>query len=372
MFLYAALIAVASAHPIRPSVYEGAKKNGLWTPVHPKVNPFTNWTEGAIRGLMGLHLEDPVAVASDMKTYNKVKGVADLPSGLPKSWDSRQHFASCSQDIRDQAHCGSCWAFAAAETLSENLCIISGGSSNIKLSPQDLVSCDSVDHGCQGGTLPNAWNYLASHGIVSDDCLPYTAADGNVTSCHEGQCSSVSGTWQTHRCPKKNFLSTTEDIKNGVMQMGSAETGFYVYEDFMHYKSGVYKHDNVTGGQVLGGHAVRIVGWGVDAVAGEYWIVANSWGSSWGENGFFKIAFSDRLSGFALGGAFNCGDLKPAPPAPAPAPSPSSCKDILPTNECAENKAGDAKFCSNYGHLTCQSTCGCCVKFDKPAYCSKN
>jgi cathepsin B len=63
------------------------------------------------------------------------------------------------------------------------------------------------------------------------------------------------------------------------------ETGFTVYEDFMNYKSGVYKHQ--TGSQ-LGGHAVKIVGWG-----DGYWIVANSWGTSWGEKGFFNIAFGN-------------------------------------------------------------------------------
>jgi cathepsin B len=63
------------------------------------------------------------------------------------------------------------------------------------------------------------------------------------------------------------------------------ETGFTVYEDFMNYKNGVYSH---TTGKQLGGHAVKIVGWGEN-----YWICANSWGPSWGEEGFFKIKFGD-------------------------------------------------------------------------------
>lgn len=63
------------------------------------------------------------------------------------------------------------------------------------------------------------------------------------------------------------------------------ETGFTVYEDFMSYSGGVYKH---TSGAQLGGHAVKIVGWG-----DGYWICANSWGPSWGEKGFFNIAFGE-------------------------------------------------------------------------------
>lgn len=63
------------------------------------------------------------------------------------------------------------------------------------------------------------------------------------------------------------------------------ETGFTVYEDFMSYKDGVYKHKT---GNALGGHAVKIVGWG-----DGYWIVANSWGTGWGMKGFFNIAFGE-------------------------------------------------------------------------------
>lgn len=73
----------------------------------------------------------------------------------------------------------------------------------------------------------------------------------------------------------------------------------------MNYKDGIYKHES---GQVLGGHAVKIVGWG-KYYDKKYWLVANSWGTSWGIDGYFKIDMSDKDSGFALGGAFNCGDL---------------------------------------------------------------
>jgi cathepsin B len=65
------------------------------------------------------------------------------------------------------------------------------------------------------------------------------------------------------------------------------ETGFQVWEDFTHYKGGIYQYEY---GTWLGGHAVKIIGWGVEGGI-NYWIVANSWGSSWGENGFFRIAF---------------------------------------------------------------------------------
>ena len=140
----------------------------------------------------------------------------------------------------------------------------------------------------------------------------YTAGIGQVDQCpRNDKCSSdsVGGEWKKYTCAHGNVLQDANDIKNGVMQFGTAETAFTVYEDFMHYKGGVYKHDPTSGSRAVGGHAVRIMGWGNDTEAGEYWIVANSWGSGWGESGYFRIAWADTASGFASAGAYNCGEL---------------------------------------------------------------
>jgi len=67
------------------------------------------------------------------------------------------------------------------------------------------------------------------------------------------------------------------------------ETSFNVYSDFMNYKSGIYQH---TSGYLEGGHAIKILGWGVEGGV-DYWICANSWGTSWGEDGFFRIAYGE-------------------------------------------------------------------------------
>lgn len=78
-------------------------------------------------------------------------------------------------------------------------------------------------------------------------------------------------------------------IKSLIQSSGPVETGFTVYSDFFNYRSGIYHH--VSGG-VQGGHAVKIVGWGVQGST-KYWICANSWGTSWGESGYFKIQEGD-------------------------------------------------------------------------------
>lgn len=82
----------------------------------------------------------------------------------------------------------------------------------------------------------------------------------------------------------KGFRNPTS-IKVEILKNGPVETGFSVYEDFMYYTSGIYVH---TSGSYLGGHAVKIIGWGTENGV-DYWLCANSWNTSWGEQGYFKI-----------------------------------------------------------------------------------
>ncbi len=82
---------------------------------------------------------------------------------LPKDFDSRKQWPNCIHSIRNQAQCGSCWAFAASEVLSDRTCI--KGQDVGVLSPQYLVSCDTTDYGCQGGYLTNSWQFLQSTGV---------------------------------------------------------------------------------------------------------------------------------------------------------------------------------------------------------------
>lgn len=119
------------------------------------------------------------------------------------------------------------------------------------------------------------------------------------------------------------------------MALGAVEVGFTVFSDFMSYRGGVYKH---LSGAMEGGHAVKIVGW-ENSSGEEAWIVQNSWGASWGEDGFFRISMRNSGTDIAApttGGAFNCGDLhrhgpspapSPTPPRPSPSPTPSPAPD---------------------------------------------
>jgi len=202
---------------------------------------------------------------------------------------AQEHSPDC-----NQKKCGSCWAFSASEVLSDRFSIATNGSDDTVLSPEDLVSCDKTNMGCSGGQLPAAWKYLENTGIVSDKCFPYGAGNGDAPSC-EASCQDGE-TFATSKHKAKNYykLKTVEDIQKDIMTNGPVQAAFRVYKSFMSYKSGVYQRDWwKIWDMIMGGHAIKIVGWGtMDGADGkpvDYWTVANSWDTTWGEDGYFKI-----------------------------------------------------------------------------------
>ena len=137
--------------------------------------------------------------------------------------------------------------------------------------------------GCNGGWLDNAWDYLEKKGIVTDQCFPYTAGGGRAPACNAA-CKTENKKYKCKKGTVQRF-DGPDAIKNEVSTHGPIEVAFTVYNDFFNYKTGIYKH--VSGG-MAGGHAVKLVGYGVQGTT-KYWICANSWNTSWGEQGFFRI-----------------------------------------------------------------------------------
>ncbi|KAH7822153.1 putative cathepsin B5 cysteine protease [Monocercomonoides exilis] len=198
----------------------------------------------------------------------------------PESFDAREEWPNAIHPIRDQKKCGSCWAFAGTEVLSDRFAVMDHPVG--VLSPQDLVSCDMLDHGCNGGSPLLEWTWMALRGVTTDECIPYVSGNGTVPRCPR-KCSDGSVIVR-HKAKTFSFLPSLF-IQSDLMRHGPQEFCFMVYEDFMSYKKGVYQHQT---GELLGGHAVKSVGWGVEGGV-KYWLLANSWGSDWGEKGFFKI-----------------------------------------------------------------------------------
>mmetsp|Transcript_27431 Transcript_27431/g.49434 ORF Transcript_27431/g.49434 Transcript_27431/m.49434 type:complete len:336 (-) Transcript_27431:25-1032(-) len=211
-----------------------------------------------------------------------------LPVGnetdIPTSFDAREQWPECIHPIRDQGKCGSCWAFGLVGALGDRYCIAKGGF--LEFAPQWLISCAYNNHGCAGGLTANAWGDVLKQGIATEDCLNYTSGNTFEMPACPSKCADGSRV-QLYNITSVVRYNNPKSIQMGILTEGPIEAQFLVFQDFMSYKGGIYKH--VSGG-FIGGHAIRIVGWGNEDGT-DYWIVANSWSTSWGEKGYFRIAW---------------------------------------------------------------------------------
>lgn len=211
---------------------------------------------------------------------------------VPAGFDSNSQWPGLVHPIRNQQQCGSCWAFSATEVLSDRFSIALQRSSPV-LSAEDMVSCDRGDMGCNGGQLPKAWEYLTNTGIVTDTCFPYSAGSGTAPQC-ETSCAD-SEAFTKFKAQSAYAVNGVDNMQKEVMTHGPIQAAFKVYSSFMSYKSGVYsKH--IWELLPKGGHAIKIVGWGTED-GSDYWLVANSWGATWGLDGYFKIVRGTNACG---------------------------------------------------------------------------
>lgn len=191
-----------------------------------------------------------------------------VPSSLDLSQDN------CMQEPKNQASCGSCWAFTAIAPLEYVKCKASGH--RFKLSEQQLVDCDLNNGGCNGGWYTSAWQHLMNGSNKHSKYGAYTARRGRCVEKAKFNGAIV----KDYRS-----ISPNQDAMKEALQDGPLAVALRVVKDFYSYKSGVYSSTN-CGGAV--NHAVVIVGYG--RMSGtDYWIVRNSWGSRWGMEGHILI-----------------------------------------------------------------------------------
>lgn len=245
--------------------------------------------------------------------------VPKVGSEIPTEFDPRVQWPNCPSlnEIRDQGTCGSCWAFGAASAFTDRACIQTNAMITFDISSQDILSCcRTCGMGCNGGYLGPTWSYMASKGVCSGGlyegtgCKPYSIApcehhttgdrpdcadlpDSPTPACENTCVDNYSGpSYMNDKTYGADSYSVgnarnLDKIQTELMENGPLEVAFTVYEDFMSYTGGVYYH---TSGKSLGGHAIKLMGWGVDSETGmDYWLLANSWNSDWGENGFFRM-----------------------------------------------------------------------------------
>jgi len=213
-------------------------------------------------------------------------------SNLPSAWDWRNistiNMVTWSRNQHIPQYCGSCWAFGTTSALSDRIAIGQGASfPEVNLAPQHLVDCEGGGD-CDGGDPGAAYQYIKTHGIPDETCKPYQAKNGL-------DCTPVCKTcWGSNCAPIKNYklwkvkeygsIAGASNMKKEIMARGPIACGIDATAKFEKYSGGIYKEDTTP----YINHVISVVGWGSqDGV--DYWIGRNSWGTYWGETGWFRI-----------------------------------------------------------------------------------
>ena len=254
------------------------------------LNP--RWKAGIPKRFEGLTKDEISSLLMPVSFLKSVKGSA--PRGtfsnyddVPESYDFREEYPHCIPEVVDQGSCGSCWAFSSVASLGDRRCFAGLDKKAVTYSPQYVVSCDHGDMACDGGWLPNAWKFLTKTGTTTNECVPYKSGSTTLRGACPTKCADGSKKVKlTSASSYKDYGLNIPAMMKALATNGPLQTAFIVYSDFMYYEGGVYQH---VSGYTEGGHAVEMVGYGTDDDGVDYWIIRNSWGPDWGEDGYFRM-----------------------------------------------------------------------------------
>jgi len=216
---------------------------------------------------------------SNDDTRERVVPQVNGPLAMTVDWQARGYVTP----VKDQGQCGSCWAFSATEAI-ESYGALNGGYSLIVLSPQQITSCDKVDGGCNGGNTETAYQYvMGAGGLETDAAYPYTSGTFGITGTCKFDASQIKVSIKNYASVAKGESYLQAALNNGPCSVCLAATSFQTY----------------TGGILMScpgliDHCVQTTGYD-SSYTTPYWKVRNSWGTSWGEAGYIRIAMGSDL-----------------------------------------------------------------------------
>lgn len=210
------------------------------------------------------------------------KNYTNLPD--EKIWDE-----DILSDVKNQGYCGSCWAFSTTSSI-ESLMRINNYTIE-RLSEQELVDCSTENNGCGGGLMHKAFDYCIKKGGLSDDKdYPYIAENQKCKI----NCNTTVLFKNVNGSNIKNYdFIIPRSVSDMMLALQKGPVCIAVDADsfvFRFYKNGVIDIPNKKFGNI--NHAVLLTGYATD-VNGSYWIIQNSWGEDWGDNGFAKIRIKE-------------------------------------------------------------------------------
>lgn len=211
----------------------------------------------------------------------------DKDADIPDEYDFRKDDDRkvCVSPPRNSGNCTASHVLTTVSTVEDRICIQLKGK-KVRLSAQDVLSCDSTNYGCEGGYVTNALKYGMEYGFVEEDCYKWSGTNSTCPD-EENKCRT-----QKKQYPVVNYcvVQGEDAIKREVLKNGPVIAPFHPYTDFLTYKDGVYTPSDGSfkfNGQL----AVKIVGWGKKESLGGtgYWILENTWDSDWGIGGYAHI-----------------------------------------------------------------------------------
>lgn len=261
------------------------------------VNAFTDFSAQQMRSKFGrskgVHSKYSAALQAGAVPGARTQlpaHVASTPlSALPTEVDWRK--AGAVTAVKNQGHCGSCWAFAATETLESHVFINTGVLEDLGV--QQVVSCAPNPQqcggtgGCAGATAQIAWDYVLKTGQTSEWQYPYDSFYGTTTECEFNSTSKqapVAKITGHVTLPSNNYTA----LMQAVALIGPVAVSVDASQ-WSTYAGGVYAGCDYNK-NIDVDHAVVLVGYGTDAVTGkDYWLIRNSWSPTWGEKGYIRL-----------------------------------------------------------------------------------
>ncbi|CAI9299118.1 unnamed protein product [Lactuca saligna] len=199
-------------------------------------------------------------------------------TAVPSSMDWRKKGAVT--PVKDQGQCGCCWAFSAVAAM-EGITQLKTGKL-VSLSEQELVDCDTggQDQGCEGGLMDDAFDFILNNkGLTTESNYPYKGVDGTCNSNEESNhAASITG---HEDVPANSESALLKAVASQPISVAIDASG----SDFQFYSSGVFTGECGTELD----HGVTAVGYGASADGTKYWLVKNSWGTSWGQEGYIMM-----------------------------------------------------------------------------------
>jgi cathepsin H len=257
-----------------------SKPGRTWT---AGINKFTDMTSEEWKQHVGL------MAPQDCSATNRRSPVSNVDP--PKSMDWRKQ--GVVTPVKDQGNCGSCWTFSTTGCLESHHAIKTGKL--VSLSEQNLVDCAQAfnNHGCDGGLPSQAFEYIRYNGgLDTEDSYPYQGTDQDCQFTTSGIGATVTDVF--------NITEKDEDgIVLAVGTVGPVSIAYEVNDDFQQYSSGVFQSDNCDTDPQSVNHAVLVVGYDTTSDGVPYFIVKNSWGESFGIDGYFWIIRGKNECGLA-------------------------------------------------------------------------